>query len=309
MRNIFSFIVVSFLLFSCDDGDIITTSLEFGDAFKACGELVVYKTKDEPSESISLKIVSPATTLDDFFETDLDTTNPLLVNLVNNEFVFEINTSNVFNYRTYNTPPENLFCNDVPPANIEVTQDYASYEGDATFTVELVEDDNDGIPADLEDINGNGDLDDDDTDGDGLPNYLDADDDGDNVRTASEGANYTDEDVLSLAQDTDGDGTPDYLDADDDGDGVITRNEENDTQDQNPTNDITNNLIGPDYLNAEVNSAVLATAYRPHIISQKFNVVLNITGLTLPLVTQNFLNFGTLTDSQTTQNRTVTPEF
>ena len=309
MRNIFSFIVVSFLLFSCDDGDIITTSLEFGDTFKACGELVVYKTKDEPSESISLKIVSPATTLDDFFETDVDTTNPLLVNLVNNEFVFEINTSNVFNYRTYNTPPENLFCNDVPPANIEVTQDYASYEGDATFTVELVEDDNDGIPADLEDINGNGDLDDDDTDGDGLPNYLDADDDGDNVRTASEGANYTDEDVLSLAQDTDGDGTPDYLDADDDGDGVITRNEENDTQDQNPTNDITNNLIGPDYLNAEVATSIAATAYRAHIISQKFIVTLNITGLDLEIVTYEFLNFGTLTDSQTTQNRTVTPEF
>ena len=309
MRNIFSFIVVAFLLFSCDDGDVITTELEFGNTFKACGELVVYKTKSEPSESISLKIISPAISLDDFFETDVDATNSLLVNLVNNEIVRDINTSNVFNYRTYNTPPDNLFCNDIPPANIEITQDYVSNEGEATFSISLVEDDHDGIPAALEDINNNGDLDDDDTDGDGLPNYLDADDDGDNVKTATEQPNYTEEDGLSSAQDTDEDGIPDYLDTDDDGDGVLTRDEENQTQNQNPTDDVTNNLIGPDYLNAEVATSIAATAYRAHIISQKFTVTLNLTGLTLPIITQEFLDFGTLTDSQTTQTRTVTPTF
>ena len=48
--------------------------------------------------------------------------------------------------------------------------------------------DNDGIPSYLEDLNGDSELtiDDDDTDGDLLPNYFDADDDGDGVLTIDE---------------------------------------------------------------------------------------------------------------------------
>ena len=67
-----------------------------------------------------------------------------------------------------------------------------------------------------------------DTDGDGIPDYLDIDDDGDNVLTENElnpeEGSWKDFGFL----DTDGDGTADYLDTDDDGDGVPTRNEVND---------------------------------------------------------------------------------
>ena len=108
----------------------------------------------------------------------------------------------------------------------------------------LTEDDNDGIPAALEDINGNGNLDDDDTDGDGIPNYIDVDDDGDNILTKDENPDPNGDGILDDAQDTDGDGIPDYLDNDDDGDGVLTRDEENQSQDQNPANDITNSDVG-----------------------------------------------------------------
>ena len=67
------------------------------------------------------------------------------------------------------------------------------------------DDDNDGILSRDEDINKDSTAINDDTDGDGVPNYLDANDDGDDRLTKDEGA----------SKDTDGDGIPDYLDAND----------------------------------------------------------------------------------------------
>ena len=78
-----------------------------------------------------------------------------------------------------------------------------------------------------------------DTDKDGIPDYLDADDDGDGIPTLGEGQldtdgdgilNYLDPDddndtILTInepAGDVDGDGRPNYLDPDDDGDGRPT---------------------------------------------------------------------------------------
>ncbi|WP_146743753.1 FKBP-type peptidyl-prolyl cis-trans isomerase [Aequorivita sp. CIP111184] len=80
------------------------------------------------------------------------------------------------------------------------------------FDSEVADHDEDGIPSYMEDLNGNGYLIDDDTDGDDIPNYLDADDDGDGRLTKFEievdgNGNITFPDV-------DGDGTPDYLDSD-----------------------------------------------------------------------------------------------
>lgn len=78
--------------------------------------------------------------------------------------------------------------------------------------------DNDGIPSIMEDVNGNGYLFDDNTDLDSesftfLPNFRDADDDGDGVSTRSE---VTDDDgnIIVPYPDADGDGVPDYLDPD-----------------------------------------------------------------------------------------------
>ncbi|TYC14903.1 hypothetical protein ES677_05850 [Bizionia gelidisalsuginis] len=308
MRTLLSALALSFLFYSCDDGEIITTELTFGNTFEACGDLVFYKIKTDPDESLSLLVKNPDLALTDFYVTVPRTDNPYLVELVDTQVVVSISENNALNYRSYATIPENLFCNDIPPANIQVTQDLTS-GGKATFTIVLIEDDNDGIPAKFEDINGNGNLEDDDTDGDGIPNYLDVDDDGDNVLTANEGPNFSIADGLSLALDTDGDGTPDYLDGDDDGDGVLTRDEENATQDQNPTNDISNNTVGPDYLNPLVSTSVSATAYRLHSIKQQFVVTLNLENLTFEVVTQQFLDFGTLNDASTSKTRTLTPDF
>jgi len=77
---------------------------------------------------------------------------------------------------------------------------------------EMGDQDGDGVPSVVEDLNGNKLEEDDDTDGDSLPNYADADDDNDGRPTSDEieidgNGNIT-------YPDEDGDGIPDYLDAD-----------------------------------------------------------------------------------------------
>ena len=301
MRNLISILIVCFLFTNCNDGDIITVDLDFEDTFSYCGELVLYKTKADPAESLSLKLTSPFTTIDDLIDVDPDGTlqTPFTIN----------GSSNVFNYRSYNTSPNDVFCNDIP-VNVIITNDSQSDSGSVIINTLLTEDDNDGIPAELEDLNENGDLEDDDTDGDGIPNYLDDDDDGDNVKTASENTNYSASNGLTEAQNTDSaiDDIPDYLDSDDDGDGILTRNEENETQDPNPTNDITDNTIGPDYLNDQITSEILATAYRLHTIKQTFTITAVVSGFSFPNLNQDEVDFGTL-DPAPTSERTLTPDF
>ncbi|WP_242084720.1 hypothetical protein [Aestuariivivens sediminis] len=296
-KTVFVVLLIGFCFqTSCDDGDILTIEFDFDDTFKTCGDLVFYKTKSDPSESLSLAVT------DVNFEDLFDVMPGETLNVTSN--------SNTFNYRTYSntTLPSTLFCNDIPPSEINIKEDYESANDTATFTITLSEDDNDGIPAEYEDLNNNGDYEDDDTDNDGIPNYLDQDDDGDNVFTATEKPNFTDQDGLANAQDTDGDGTPDYLDTDDDNDTVLTRDEESVDQDNNPTNDIKDPNVGADYLNKDVALSVPAVGYREHTIYQTFTISLYIENVNLEVITQDF-DFGTLDNSATSKTRTLTPDF
>lgn len=281
---------------SCDDGDIITVEFDFPNTFQTCGDLVFYKIKSDPSESLS------------FIVNDLDFEDLLIVGA--GETKTFTSNNNTFNYRTYNNSslPNNLFCQAIPPSEIQIKEDYESNNNTAIFTTTLIEDDNDGIPAEFEDLNNNGDLTDDDTDNDGIPNYLDFDDDGDNVPTITEKPNYTETDGLANAQDTDGDGIPDYLDADDDNDGVPTRNEESVDQNQDPTDDLRDPNVGPDYLNIDVALDVPAVAYREHTIYQTFKITLYIENVDLDIIYTDF-DFGTLENSALSTNRKKTPNF
>ncbi|GAA4810507.1 hypothetical protein GCM10023330_17000 [Litoribaculum gwangyangense] len=283
-------------MYSCDDGDIITVELDFGETFSACegvNDLVLYKTKKDPSESLSVLI--PNYSLDELLELNTDTPK-----------------SATLYYRTYSETnlPNNLFCNEIPP-NVNIISNNES-SVTAIINTTLVEDDNDGILAILEDINGNGNLEDDDTDGDGLPNYIDADDDGDNILTRDENPDTNNDGNLSDAQDTDGDGTPDYLDDDDDGDMVKTRDEENASQDNNPANDITNPDVGADFLNPDISTTQPATGFRQHSISRTYTVNISLNGVSFDFISQEPLNFGNLNSSEiptVLKSRTVTPPF
>lgn len=296
---------------SCDDGDIITTNLTLDDVteFKTCGELIFYKVQEVPFESLSLSLSSPSQTIQDFIDGALEADNN--THVVN----FELsNANNSILYRSYGEAhtdalENGLFCSDIP-LNISITNESQNENGEGTITVTttFIEDDNDGIPAAEEDLNNDGDYDNDDTDGDGIPNYLDDDDDGDNVPTIEENHNYTVGNGLSNAQNTDGVDQPDYLDPDDDNDGVLTRDEENETQDQDPTNDIASGQTIPDYLNVAIDFSVPATAYREHTIQQEFTIQTQISNFILAPLTQTLLDYGTLTPKPTAE-RTVTPDF
>ncbi|MEN3325132.1 hypothetical protein VP395_15445 [Mariniflexile soesokkakense] len=304
MRKLF-FALLSLCLFSfytCDDGDIITVEFDFDDTFSACGTngLVFYKTKNDPSESLSIKIAS--ITLADILEVGDD-------NMYENDF--QLSATNTFNYRTYSNstlPTSGLFCSDVPLSDIKIIKDIASTSGKVHIKTVLTEDDNDGIPAALEDINKNGDLTDDDTDGDGIPNYLDEDDDGDNVLTKNEKPDPNNDGDLSDALDTDGDSIPNYLDKDDDGDSILTRDEENQSADKNPANDISLNGIA-DYLNPEVATKVEATAYREHTIYQTYVVTLIVSNFDLQIISLDVFDFGALENSALSTSRKKTPAF
>ncbi|OEJ98456.1 hypothetical protein A8C32_04375 [Flavivirga aquatica] len=312
MRKLF-FVFIVFItpFYSCDDGDIITAELDFEDTFLACegvSDLILYKTKNDPAESLSLKISN--FTIAELLE-------------VNENNIFEkpveINATNPFNYRTYSntTLPANLFCNDIPLSDINITQDITSTSGTAIIKTVLTEDDDDGIPAEMEDLNGNGDLTDDDFDSDGIPNYLDVDDDGDNVLTKNENPDPNNDGDFSDAQDTDGDGMPDYLDKDDDGDGVDTRDEEKGTPNEDPTDDMSNEINGvsvADYLNPVVNDKLPATKFREniHVISKTYTVSLIINNIDIDILSQDILDFGILEQSEIPtdlKSRTENPGF
>ncbi|WP_111307575.1 hypothetical protein [Confluentibacter sediminis] len=286
-----------FFSFSCSDGDVIAVEFDFDETFYACTgtDLVFYKTKNDPSESLSILI--PNLTLADIINVGTDNT-------------LVTTTNGTFNYRTYSNAslPSNLFCSDVPSSEIKITQDYQS-SATAVITTILTRDDNDGIPAALEDINGNGNLEDDDTDRDGIPNYLDIDDDGDNVLTKDENPDPNGDGILDDALDTDGDGIPDYLDTDDDGDGILTRDEETDTPDENPRNDITDGIA--DYLNKDVaiTSTAPATAFRVHTVNLSYFVTLKVTGISLEILSQDEFDFGVLDNGILTDTETRSTNF
>ena len=251
-------------LLSCDDGDVFVSELHFPETLQYCEgntDLIVYTIKETPYESLSIKL--PVSDKDNFTTlSEIPATTPL-------------STTYTFNYRSYSGDPSAIFCNSLPPSSPTITNNYTASEGTVTFTTSLIEDDNDGIPAHLEDINNDGDLTNDDTDNDGVPNYLDSDDDGDNVPTANEKPNPNGDDDISDAQDTDGDSIPDYLDTDDDNDGVITRYEDT-NNDNDPTTDITDPIIGHDYLNDQVTTQTINDIYKDHTKTQNYTCKISI---------------------------------
>lgn len=113
--------------------------------------------------------------------------------------------------------------------------------------------DNDTVASNLEDVNADGNLGNDDTDGDGLPDFLDNDDDGDQMLTFEEYVFIVgppDGNDGEILLDTDGDGVVNYLDNDDDGDGVLTINEDANCN-ANLTDDDTDGNGTPDFLDLD----------------------------------------------------------
>lgn len=221
MRSLAGVFLLFFFFTSCDDGDIIVTTFEFEDeTFTLCSEgrkkLLYHIKEDNVFESLTVQITGPRLSPEN---------NALTIDI--QPVTIELTGENQIIYRTYDGPlPAGYFCGNVPPANPKVIQEYRSVGGRVIIkTVEVanrtegrLDHDGDGVPSDLEGM-----AEGRDTDGDGIPDYLDKDDDGDNVLTSSELRGQDGDPTTDGYRDTDGDGLPNYLDPDDDGDGVPTR--------------------------------------------------------------------------------------
>lgn len=235
--------VILGVLSSCDDGDLIFTSFDFEDqALNFCGgesSLVFFKINDDTQEAIALNIEG---TSEMFLQEEIPDIN--------------LSATNFVTFRSFNgTIDASYFCSSVPPSTPEVTNEFLAENGVARLINNLVLDDEDDVPQEIELV-----IDEDtdlplDTDEDGIPDYFDFDDDGDNVPTIFELISDNedgDDNPLTPIKDTDQDGIPDYLDPDDDGDGILTRNESTDGN-LSPIDDVNDPSSGiPDFLNMDV---------------------------------------------------------
>lgn len=259
-------LILIFLLcavLGCDDGDIITTEIDFDDIpLNVCdiisngttSSYVFYKLDSDAGEGLVLT---------------LTTAENLLVP-ENTYGPFALSTTNVFEYRIFNgTPATDYFCSTIPPSSPTVRDVYSATDGEIFIqNIIFSQDDDDGIPASIE---GGDDV---QSDADGIPDYLDIDDDGDNVPTSQEGVVIVDG-VIDLVNslDTDNDGILNYLDPDDDGDGIPTKQEDV-NRDLMPANDINPNEALPNYLLSNI-----AIPANPVITRSIENTIIQVNSL------------------------------
>ncbi|OUR91073.1 hypothetical protein A9Q87_11395 [Flavobacteriales bacterium 34_180_T64] len=298
MRKLLYIFSLCLLVTTCNDGDVFEVVLDFEDDLTLCSEVsedyLLYKIKNTPYESLSL--IFPATSANDliFNPTESPYTDQLVINA----------TTIRFNYRTYNGNPEDLICALIPDPSVNITNDYEAASGAiAEFVTTFVDQDDDGIPTEIEDLNTDGDNDPStnptDSDTDGIPDYLDVDDDNDNVLTKNENPDVNDDGDFSDALNTDGDDLPNYLDDDDDGDGVPTRLEDEDMS-NSPTNDFDEGSQTPNvarYLDATAVESYAVSGFLQNSYDRIITVSFTILNANLEILNTDSINFGTYTST------------
>lgn len=301
MKKLFFLLVFMGIFIGCDDGDIIVTTFDFDSETQLhlCGEnstKVIFGINTEPSESLSFNFE------DENFDGTFDSIqNPA-------PRIIALDGDNQLLYRSYNGKISggDYFCNEVPPSSPSVLEEYTSTLGGSIVltTTVTTQDDNDGVPAEEEDLNGNGDYFDDDTDGDGIPNFIDADDDNDNVPTSVEISVSDDDAAPDSRPDTDNDGIPNYLDDDDDGDGTISRYEDLNANDDvnadglpdlNPGDDDSDGDGIPNYLDADNADSLTLDFFKAYVTSRTFRTRLVAKNITMDHTTsEENITFETL---------------
>ncbi|MFC0604840.1 hypothetical protein [Winogradskyella pulchriflava] len=242
IRRFFIIFCLAFLT-TCDDGDIISVDLEFDEELELCENFedsyILFDSREDPNEALILIFPRDGEPYENFFENDTPASELTELNI---EEDFDINETTVrFIYRTYNRAIDaSDICSVVPPSDLTIREDYEANSGTVYVSITIEDDDEDGVPNEYE--YGPGGIDNpQDTDGDGFPDYIDQDDDNDNVLTINElNDSDSDNDPNTNPLNTDGDDKPNYLDDDDDGDGVLTRLEDID-ENENPRSQ--NNIV------------------------------------------------------------------
>jgi len=291
MRLFITLLICSTIVSSCDDGDIVDVNLDaFNQVLERCEEtseqFLIYNINESNTESLTLLFRADGNTREIFNPTENGQVSTLTIN----------QTSNRFNYRTYDGNPENLICNLLADPGTSIVNDYEAAESATVFFTSVFEDDdNDGVPSVLE---GRDELDSEgnprDTDGDGLPDYQDADDDNDNVLTINEEVEIDDNNVL-IEQDTDDDGIPDWLDPDDDGDGILTKDEdENGNLSLGDDRDeLSPNINTPRYLDDQATEEFIQNSLRTTQFSRFVTVGITIQNADIGILQTDEIIMGT----------------
>lgn len=270
MKRSFCLLLTAFLLVACDDGDLIVTDFNFENKkLQWCGDTqrqVLFNiNNDQVHEAIA-------------FRFNLETPTPQFFSTETGQLAIPLNAENQVIYRVFNGEVEtSYFCNAIPPVSPAVTEEYRSTSGGEmiiTTTLQNATDhDGDGVPSEREGMAAER-----DTDEDGIPDYLDIDDDQDNILTRVE-IKVEAENTVDSYPDSENDGIPDHLDADDDNDGVLTRNEDW-NMNNNPADDRDTDGL-PYYLNPQIVDSFEVTTFRENIISQSFRYLFTAENLTL----------------------------
>ncbi len=285
MKKLLAIALLSFILISCDDGDLIVTSFDLEDErLTMCGEgndRVLYViNNDNIFESISFEFSSSSI---------VDTLENALTTTVDQEIQIPLGGDNRIIYRTYDSEVgDNYFCSQVPPREPRVLQEYRSTSGGIVKIRTAFDDerfdqdaDGDGIPNDEEGFSLEGDHQ--DSDGDEIPDYLDIDDDNDNVSTSREIVTLANDPTTDGYRDTDEDGVPNYLDPDDDGDGAPTRFEINQDDFEegrlDPALNVNDEGI-PHYLNEAIFTSFEHDEHVSHDINRIYRSVITVENLT-----------------------------
>lgn len=306
MRRLFFGIFLLLIFNSCDDGEIIVTNFDFEDSsLRTCqgsNKNVIYAINSgDVNESISLEFSSSVLEFNE---------SGKILPPENDSYSFPLSATNRVVYRLYNGEVSNdYFCNVVPPSEPDVVEEWISGTGGiVTISTSFGDEsgstdaDGDGLKNSEEGWSFEGESL--DTDSDGIPNYLDIDDDNDNVKTVTELANSADDPVTENGfRDTDEDGIPNYLDDDDDDDNVLTRYEVQEGDELNPTVFQTAQGI-PNYLNPEQTASLEHDLYLNHDITRSYNYQINISNLKFTKndgsgesIQFQTYNFGTLQES------------
>ena len=279
MRFFLILIFTFFVFVSCNDGDVISVELDFDKTLTLCGDettsnYILYDTKTTPFESLTLLFTNNYQSEAIFNSQDSGSIVTIPIN----------GSSVKFNYRTYTADPDLYICQDIPDASVSVNDNYEASSGNAIFTTTFIDDDNDGVPNELE-YDG-------DTDNDGIPNYKDSDDDGDNVPTVNEKPDPNGDGDLADMQDTDGDLIPDYLDNDDDGDGTLT-NLEDENNNGNLFDDLATGAAVARFLDDTVMTSFESTFVRTNEFSRKFTVNVTLENIDISILSTDsfFLGF------------------
>lgn len=189
-----------------------------------------FDTTDFLITVIPLWLVSPVTDfyicddvesgsdIDGFSTIDLTLIVDEVKNLNGTNFIEVVFFENNADALSYNSPilPSNSYVNTTAQNQtlyfrIDGPSSHCTNIG--AFSINVIQcenNDEDGIPDSVEDLNSNGNLADDDTDLDGLPNYMDNDDDNDGILTINEDYNLNGD---PTDDDTDNSGVADYLEA------------------------------------------------------------------------------------------------